>query len=88
MDALEKREEQLTERLRRIEALEKDIQTRERALKEKGKKQMLLRLSPRLWEELAAWAEEDFRSINGQVEYLLDSCVRRRHKQEKQEGGE
>ena len=90
MDALEKREEQLTERLHRIEALEKDIQARERALKEKekGKKQMLLRLSPRLWEELAAWAEEDFRSINGQVEYLLDSCVRRRHKQTKQESDE
>lgn len=82
MDALEKREEQLQERLQRIDALEKEIQTRERALKEKekGKKQMLLRLSPRLWEELAAWAEEDFRSINGQVEYLLDACVKQRHK--------
>ena len=82
MDALDKREEQLKERLQRIDALEKEIQARERALKEKekGKKQMLLRLSPRLWEELAAWAEEDFRSINGQVEYLLDACVKQRHK--------
>lgn len=80
MDALEKREQALQERLRRIDALEKEILTRERALKEKEKKQMLLRLSPRLWEELAAWAEEDFRSINGQVEYLLDTCVKNRHK--------
>lgn len=87
MDALEKREQALQERLRRIDALEKEILTRERALKEKEKekKQMLLRLSPRLWEELAAWAEEDFRSINGQVEYLLDTCVKNRHKKGGQE---
>lgn len=82
MDGLEKREEQLQERLQRIHALEQEILDRERALKEKekAKKQMLLRLSPRLWEELAAWAEEDFRSINGQVEYLLDTCVKNRKK--------
>ncbi len=45
---------------------------------EKDKKQLLLRLSPSLWEELAAWAEDDFRSINGQIEYLLTECVRQR----------
>ncbi|MDO5410927.1 MAG: Arc family DNA-binding protein [Lachnospiraceae bacterium] len=48
--------------------------------KEKAKKQVLLRLSPSLWEELAAWAEADFRSINGQIEYLLSECVRNRKK--------
>lgn len=48
--------------------------------KDKGKKQVLLRLSPRLWEELAAWAEDDFRSINGQIEYLLNECVKKRKK--------
>lgn len=82
MDALDKKEELLQERLQRLDALEKEILSRERALKEKekGKKQMLLRLSPRLWEELAAWAEEDFRSINGQVEYLLSDCVNRRRR--------
>lgn len=42
---------------------------------------MLLRLSPSLWNEIAAWAEEDFRSINGQVEFLLTECVRQRKKQ-------
>ena len=46
----------------------------------KPKKQLLLRLSPALWQELAAWAEDDFRSINGQIEYLLTECVRRRRK--------
>ncbi|HOX14020.1 MAG TPA: Arc family DNA-binding protein [Spirochaetia bacterium] len=48
--------------------------------KEGGKKQILLRLSPSLWRELAAWAEDDFRSINGQIEYLLTECVRQRKK--------
>jgi len=46
--------------------------------KEKEKKQILLRLSPSLWVDLAAWAEDDFRSINGQIEYLLSECVKRR----------
>lgn len=51
--------------------------------KEKDKKQLLLRLTPSLWKELAAWAEEDFRSINGQIEYLLTECVRKRKKSKK-----
>ncbi len=48
--------------------------------KDNDKKQLLLRLSPSLWRELAAWAEDDFRSINGQIEFLLTDCVRRRRK--------
>ena len=51
--------------------------------KEKGKKQILLRISPKLWEDLAAWAEDDFRSINGQIEYLLADAVRRRKRETK-----
>jgi hypothetical protein len=47
------------------------------------KKQLLLRLSPRLYDELAAWAEDDFRSVNGQIEFLLSECVR----QHKKNGG-
>ena len=42
------------------------------------KKQILLRLSPSLHNELAKWAEDDFRSINGQIEYLLSEAVRKR----------
>ena len=49
--------------------------------KEKEKKQILLRLSSSLWKDLAAWSEEDFRSINGQIEYLLSECVKRRKKE-------
>jgi len=47
---------------------------------ENDKKQILLRLAPTLWKELAAWAEDDFRSINGQIEYLLSECVKHRKK--------
>lgn len=42
------------------------------------KKQLLLRLSSTLWEEINQWAEDDFRSINGQIEYLLTESVRKR----------
>jgi len=43
-----------------------------------SKKQLILRLSPKLWEELSQWAEDDFRSINGQIEFLLSECVSKR----------
>ncbi|WP_079422243.1 hypothetical protein [Clostridium oryzae] len=62
--------------------LEEEVKQREKVLKEKekAKKQILLRLSASLWNELAAWAEDDYRSINGQIEYLLAECVRNRRK--------
>lgn len=44
------------------------------------KKQIPLRLSEKLYAEIAAWAEDDFRSVNGQIEYLLSECVRRRRR--------
>lgn len=44
------------------------------------KKQVPLRLSPRLYNAIAAWAEDDFRSVNGQIEYLLTECVKQRRK--------
>lgn len=82
-----KKEEQLQQRLEKLKALERELKEKEKAVrakekclkeKDKAKKQMVLRLSPSLWNEIAAWAEEDFRSINGQVEYLLSECVRKR----------
>lgn len=39
-----------------------------------------MRLSPKLYAAIAAWAEDDFRSVNGQIEYLLSECVRQRKK--------
>lgn len=82
-------EERLQERLARLKEMEVAIASKEKELiqrqknvkeQEKAKKQILLRLSPKLWEELAKWAEDDFRSINGQIEYLLADCVQKRRK--------
>ena len=52
---------------------------------DKQKKQVPLRLSPKLFAELSEWAETDFRSLNGQIEYLLTECVRKRKKGRKTE---
>lgn len=52
------------------------------------KKQVPLRVSAKLFEEIAAWAEDDFRSVNGQIEYLLTECVRQRKKNGKYVGEE
>lgn len=43
-----------------------------------ARKQVPLRLSAKLYEQVAAWAQDDFRSINGQIEYLLSEAVRKR----------
>lgn len=45
-----------------------------------AKKQVPLRLSESLYNALAQWAEDDFRSVNGQIEYLLTECVKQRKK--------
>ena len=45
-----------------------------------AKKQIPLRLSEKLYNDLASWAEDDFRSVNGQIEYLLSECVKQRRK--------
>jgi hypothetical protein len=51
---------------------------------ETGKrKQIPLRLSNKLYAELASWAEEEFRSVNGQIEYLLTECVNKKRKSKK-----
>lgn len=42
------------------------------------KKGFLLRLPPQLFDELRRWAEQDMRSINGQIEWLLREAVVRR----------
>jgi hypothetical protein len=39
------------------------------------RKKFLLRISPALWEELNRWAAREFRSVNGQIEFLLQRSV-------------
>lgn len=45
-----------------------------------GKKQIPLRISDKLYAELERWAEDEFRSVNGQIEYLLTACIKYRKK--------
>ena len=54
------------------------------AEKEK-KKQIPLRISESLWKELMLWSEDEFRSINGQIEYLLTEAVKKRRGKSKKE---
>jgi len=42
------------------------------------KKAFLLRIDPKLWAELEAWAADELRSINGQIEFLLRQSVQKR----------
>ena len=42
------------------------------------RKAFLLRINPELWKELEAWAQDELRSVNGQIEYLLKQAVLRR----------
>ena len=44
----------------------------------KQRKGFLLRLPPQLLEELRGWAEQEMRSVNGQIEWLIRDALRRR----------
>jgi hypothetical protein len=39
------------------------------------RKPFLLRIDPALWAELEAWAQDELRSVNGQIEYVLRQAV-------------
>jgi len=43
-----------------------------------SRKPFLLRIDPELWVELEAWAQDELRSVNGQIEYLLKQAVLKR----------
>ena len=80
---LEEKEAKLRAKEEKLAALEQELKEREKAVraakaKEAKRKQIVLRLPESLWQEIARWAEDDFRSINGQIEYLLTESVRRR----------
>jgi hypothetical protein len=48
----------------------------------------LLRIDPELWAELEAWAQDELRSVNGQIEYLLKQAVIKRKGQKEEKRGE
>lgn len=43
-----------------------------------GRKHFALRIDPALWDELEAWAQDELRSVNGQIEYILREAVKKR----------
>ena len=80
--ALAAKEEKLLARMKKLEALEADLREREKELKARDakRKQIILRLPESLWQEIARWADDDFRSINGQIECILTKSVREHRK--------
>ncbi|MCS7091374.1 MAG: Arc family DNA-binding protein [Verrucomicrobiota bacterium] len=50
-----------------------------------GRKAFLLRVDPELLKELEAWAQQELRSVNGQIEYLLRQAVQQRRRRLLQE---
>jgi len=51
-------------------------------MSDKEKKAFVLRINPDLMKELEQWAASEFRSTNGQIEYLLTAAVKARKKSE------
>ncbi|RJP39727.1 MAG: Arc family DNA binding domain-containing protein [Phycisphaerales bacterium] len=45
------------------------------------KKSILIRLPESLWADIKRWADDDLRSVNAQIEFLLRESVRRRKRQ-------
>lgn len=43
-----------------------------------SRKSFLLRIDPALWADLEAWAQDELRSVNGQIEFILRQAVARR----------
>lgn len=49
-------------------------------MSEKDKKAFVLRISTALLKELEQWAAIEFRSTNGQIEYLLNEAIKNKKK--------
>ncbi|KQS25422.1 Arc family DNA-binding protein [Dyadobacter sp. Leaf189] len=48
------------------------------------KKAFVLRINPDMLKELEVWAQQDFRSLNGQIEYLLSEALKKQRRSKKQ----
>ncbi len=49
------------------------------------KKAFVLRIQAETLKELERWAQDDFRSVNGQIEFLLSDALRRRKRRVRNE---
>jgi hypothetical protein len=54
----------------------------------KTRKPFLLRIAPELFNELEAWADQELRSVNGQIEWVLKEAVQRRKRDQKASGSD
>jgi hypothetical protein len=52
------------------------------------RKAFLLRIDAKLWTELEAWAGDELRSVNGQIEFLLRQALQQRRRRPPVDGGE
>lgn len=50
------------------------------------KKAFVLRINPDTLKDLEQWAADEFRSTNGQIEYLLQQAINARKKSRKKSG--
>lgn len=78
LNEMNERESRLLAKKEKLDTLEEELRTREKALvaRDAKRKQIILRLPESLWRDIACWAEEDFRSINGQIEYILTRAAK------------
>lgn len=51
------------------------------------RKSFLLRVDAQLWRKLGAWAQEELRSVNGQIEYILKNAVEKKYGKSKKKDG-
>ncbi len=55
----------------------------------KGKrKSYLLRIDAKAWDELNVWASQEFRSVNGQIELILQRALNERRNKSKEKDRE
>lgn len=47
------------------------------------RKTIPLRLNPKMWEEISKWADDEFRSVNGQIEYILNEALKEHRRSKK-----
>jgi hypothetical protein len=54
------------------------------SMKKGDRKSYLLRINEELWESLNQWAAQEFRSVNGQIELILQNAVNERKKKNRE----
>ncbi len=50
------------------------------------KKSFVLRLSPEMYESIEKWAQDEFRSTNGQIEWILNKALKDAKRLKKKNG--